>query len=434
MGAPWGSGEGPGWLASQPTGRVNGPERPRSSAAGGVRGAQQRARRGLGRAQRRAVVAGRLGDHPQRQAVGQREQDVGDRVGRAAQRRRRRAPRTRQVAAEVLTHAARAARRPRRRCPRGAAPRRRARTAGRRSPGASATMSLSDRTSAAISASQCVDAVERVVEPLHADVAVALDDLGEQALLGAEVVVQQARDTPASRATWSNVEPAVPRVATRVAHRVDDALRPCRRSARASPRESPWSRCSTGLARQPMSAIGAAVRVRLLCSRAGSSFRSAGRGRWCSPSCSALVSPPRRGRSRRRVLAPRRRSPTARWARSATCWRRPSSAARASPGHARRPGHRTAARRRERHTAGGQGEARASAVARSVSLFDGLVTAYGVRRTATAARRRRPLRRQGRGPEDRRPPDRRRGERARLRRRRRARHRQQRRHRPARRR
>jgi murein DD-endopeptidase MepM/ murein hydrolase activator NlpD len=35
-------------------------------------------------------------------------------------------------------------------------------------------------------------------------------------------------------------------------------------------------------------------------------------------------------------------------------------------------------------TASGQGEARASAVARSISLFDGLVTAYGVRRTATS--------------------------------------------------
>ena len=35
-------------------------------------------------------------------------------------------------------------------------------------------------------------------------------------------------------------------------------------------------------------------------------------------------------------------------------------------------------------TANGQGDAQASAVARSVSLFDGLVTAYGVRRTATA--------------------------------------------------
>jgi murein DD-endopeptidase MepM/ murein hydrolase activator NlpD len=35
-------------------------------------------------------------------------------------------------------------------------------------------------------------------------------------------------------------------------------------------------------------------------------------------------------------------------------------------------------------TASGQGEAQASAVARSINLFDGLVTAYGVRRTATA--------------------------------------------------
>jgi len=35
-------------------------------------------------------------------------------------------------------------------------------------------------------------------------------------------------------------------------------------------------------------------------------------------------------------------------------------------------------------TASGQGAAQASAAARSVSLFDGLVTAYGVRRTATA--------------------------------------------------
>jgi murein DD-endopeptidase MepM/ murein hydrolase activator NlpD len=35
-------------------------------------------------------------------------------------------------------------------------------------------------------------------------------------------------------------------------------------------------------------------------------------------------------------------------------------------------------------TAGGQGVAQATAVARSVSLFDGLVTAYGIRRTATA--------------------------------------------------
>src|SRR5512132_542337 len=35
-------------------------------------------------------------------------------------------------------------------------------------------------------------------------------------------------------------------------------------------------------------------------------------------------------------------------------------------------------------TTNGQGDAQASAVARSVSLFDGLVTAYGVRRTAIA--------------------------------------------------
>jgi hypothetical protein len=38
----------------------------------------------------------------------------------------------------------------------------------------------------------------------------------------------------------------------------------------------------------------------------------------------------------------------------------------------------------EASRSGGRGQARASAVARSVSLFDGLVTAYGVRRTATA--------------------------------------------------
>src|SRR5262249_53984963 len=35
-------------------------------------------------------------------------------------------------------------------------------------------------------------------------------------------------------------------------------------------------------------------------------------------------------------------------------------------------------------TANGQGSAQASAAARSVNLFDGLVTAYGVRRSATA--------------------------------------------------
>ena len=85
---------------------------------------------------------------------------------------------------------------------------------------------------------------ELLVERGHAQVAVAADDLDEQPLLGAEVVVQQpARDAGLARdVVEGRAGDAAPRDAR--AHRVDDALRLLALDGALRGSPPPWRRAS----------------------------------------------------------------------------------------------------------------------------------------------------------------------------------------------
>ena len=256
------------------------------------------------------------------------------------------------------------------------------------------------------------------------------------ALLGAEVVVEQA----ARHAGLAGhvVERRARGAARRdgVAHRVDDAraLSPVSSRGSRDPHEADASR---GLARPTAKReVGPTVRAeprgggRWVCqtgpSRAGSSPRPARRA--------ARARRPRSAARDRGLAAPRRRpAPAPRRAsrrraghgRPRAGQRRRSSACARLQADALGPGRRAAARPSpaRRRPAARASPRRAPSRARSAC------STASSPPTASAARRPRSdgdvtLRRQGRGPDDRRAPDRRRAQRARLRRRRRPRDRQ----------
>ena len=210
-----------------------------------------------------------------------------------------------------------------------------------RNSGDSSSISRSAKAIAPSSSSCARGAGRRGRQPLHPQVAVAADDLGEQPLLGAEVVVQEPARHP--RLAGDDVERRAGRAARadRGAHRVDDPLRllagelppGCGRGLHASEASATLGACRSGSPCPP-------------------------------PRCSSRPPPPwcpRRRRRRLRGRARRRASSRATWARSAACRAEGDETRRASEGYEREGlavegGRATATASR----AGGDGAARAT--------------------------------------------------------------------------